>query len=111
LFYANAQAVRNAIEAAVHHPDPATRIVIVDLDANDEIDITSAVSLNKLAESLERNHVQLALAHVHRPALTIARKAGLLTKVANDHLFANIPMALPWARPSVDTPDRHAGRR
>jgi sulfate permease, SulP family len=109
LFYANAQAVRDTIEAAVQHPDPATRIVILDLDANDDIDITTADNLNKLASSLERNHIQLALAHVHRPTLAIARKAGLLTKVDDDHLFPNISAALAWARPTADTPDPHPG--
>jgi MFS superfamily sulfate permease-like transporter len=71
--------------------------VILDLDANDEIDITSADCLNKLADSLEAQHVKFVLAHVHQPALHIARHAGLLAKIDDDDIFPNIAAALAWA--------------
>jgi SulP family sulfate permease len=100
LFYANAQAVRDAIDAAVQRPDQATRIVVLDLNANDEIDVTSAETLNKLAESLERQQVTFLLAHVHEPVLHVARQAGLLTKIGDDHIFPNVTAALAGARPS-----------
>jgi sulfate permease, SulP family len=103
LFYANAQGVRDAIEAALQHGDAPTRIVILDLDANDEIDITSADCLTKLAESLEAQHIKFVLAHVHQPALHIARHAGLLTTIDDDHIFPNIAAALAWAH-RTDTP-------
>ena len=57
------------------HPGPATRVVIIDLDANDEIDITSADMLNKLADGLERQDSRLVLTHVHQPVLQVARLA------------------------------------
>jgi MFS superfamily sulfate permease-like transporter len=104
LFYANAQAVRDSIDAAVQHSKPPTRFVILDLDSNDEIDITSADALNKLAAGLERRHVQLVLTHVHLPALQVARKAGLLSKIGDDHIFPNIPAALEWVRTNDFTP-------
>jgi SulP family sulfate permease len=103
LFYANAQGVRDAIEAALQDGDAPTRIVILDLDANDEIDITSADCLSKLAESLEAQNVRFVLAHVHQPALDIARHAGLLATIDDDHIFPNIAAALAWAR-QTDTP-------
>jgi sulfate permease, SulP family len=97
LFYANAQAVRDAIEADLQHQDAATRVVILDLDANDEIDITSAYTLNKLAASLELQHVEFVLAHVHQPVLHLARHAGLLTEIGDDHIFPDVATALAWA--------------
>ena len=98
LFYANAQAVRDAIEAQRADASAAVSAVIIDLDATDEIDITSAEQLNKLAETLEQAGVPLALAHAHQPTLALARKAGLLTKIGDDHVFPNIEAAIEWAR-------------
>jgi SulP family sulfate permease len=98
LRYVNAQNLRDKIEDAVKHPGPATRVVIIDLDTNDEIDITSADMLNKLADSLERQDSRLVLAYVHLPALRVARKAGLLDKIGDDHTFPNIATAISWAR-------------
>jgi len=98
LFYANAQAVRDAIEAHLHAMPTHPSAVIIDLDATDEIDITSAEQLNKLAETLEGAHIPLALAHAHQPTLALARKAGLVTKIGDDHVFPNIMSAVDWAR-------------
>jgi MFS superfamily sulfate permease-like transporter len=98
LRYVNAQNLRDAIDDAVKQPGSATRVVIIDLDTNDEIDITSADMLNKLADGLERQNSRLVLAYVHLPALRVARKAGLLDKIGDDHTFPNIATAISWAR-------------
>jgi SulP family sulfate permease len=100
LFYANAQAVRDAIEAHVAASPAHVEAVIIDLDATDAIDITSAEQLDKLAETLEEARIPLALAHAHQPTLAIARKAGLLTKIGEDHLFPNVKAAVDWAQSS-----------
>ena len=98
LFYANAQAVVDAIEKHVANAVARPNAVIIDLDATDKIDITSAEQLNKLAETLEREHVPLALAHTHQPTLTVARRAGLLSKIGDDHVFPNVEAAVEWAQ-------------
>jgi sulfate permease, SulP family len=98
LFYANAQAVVDAIEEHVATAVDRPTAVIIDIDASDEIDITSAEQLNKLAENLERERIPLALAHAHQPTLTLARRAGLLTKVGDDHVFPNVQAAVAWAQ-------------
>jgi MFS superfamily sulfate permease-like transporter len=94
----NAQTVRDAIEVALTDRGSATRVVIIDLDINDEIDITSADMLTKLADHLERQGSTLVLAHLHQPALRVARKAGLLETIGDDHTFPNIATAVAWAR-------------
>ena len=97
LLYVNTQNLRDAIEVEMKHPGPATRVVIIDLDANDEIDITSADMLNKLADGLERQDSRLVLTHVHQPVLQVAREAGLLKKTGDDHIFPDIATAIEWA--------------
>jgi sulfate permease, SulP family len=84
----------------VKHPGPATRAVIIDLDANDEIDITSADMLHKLADSLERQNSKLVLAHVHQPVLDVAREAGLLNNIGDDRTFPDIATAISSTLPT-----------
>jgi len=98
LFYANAQAVVDAIEKHVADAHDHVSAVVIDLDATDAIDITTAEQLNKLAEALEREHIPLALAHTHQPTVSLARKAGLLSKIGVDHVFPNVGSAVEWAK-------------
>ncbi|HTT90795.1 MAG TPA: SulP family inorganic anion transporter, partial [Acidimicrobiales bacterium] len=93
LFYANAQAVRDAVEADVGSSSSSVKAVVFDLDANDEIDITSAEQLGKLAESLGQKGVDFALAHVHDPVEDMARATGLLEKVGQDRIFPSVAAA------------------
>jgi MFS superfamily sulfate permease-like transporter len=89
VFYANAQAVRDAIDDAVTGPEGRVRVVALDLDANDEIDITTSEQLMKLKEGLDRRGAELCFVHLHAPALRMARETGLLEQVSPDHEPAN----------------------
>jgi SulP family sulfate permease len=97
LFYANAQSVRDTIEGLAAATE-GVHTVILDLDANDEIDITSADSLNRLVESLECDHIRLALAHVHQSARDVAGHAGLISRIGPDQILPNVAAAVAWAR-------------
>ncbi len=68
-----------------------------DLDANDDLDITSTEQLDKLVDSLGAQQVALAIAHLHQPAEQMARAAGLLAKVSGDHVFPTLADAVAWA--------------
>jgi MFS superfamily sulfate permease-like transporter len=104
LFYANAELVRDAIEqAAVSSAEPVRAVVLV-LDGNDEIDITTAEQLGKLAAGLRARNVPLGLAHVHGPVLEMAERSGLLATVGADHVFPATPAAVAWARSVADAP-------
>ena len=110
LFYANAELVRDAIEqAAASSPDPVSAVVLV-LDGNDEIDITSAEQLTRLAGNLEGRNVALGLAHVHGPALQMAERSGLLARIGADHVFPTTPAAAAWARSVADAAAPGLGR-
>jgi sulfate permease, SulP family len=97
LFYANAEAVRDAVENDVSAAGDV-RTVVFDLDANDEIDITSAEQLEKLADSLNTAGVTFTLAHLHKPAEDMARASGLLEKVGEQHVFPTVAAAVQWAK-------------
>ncbi len=98
LFYANAEAVRDAVEADVSASNGGVNTVVFDLDANDTLDITSAEQLEKLADGLHKNGIDFAIAHLHKPAKDMAATTGLLEKVGQDHIFPTVAAATQWAR-------------
>ena len=97
LFYANAQAVRDAIDSIVASTSDI-RAVVVDIDANDELDITTTEQLEKLFEGLRREEIEVGVAHIHGPALAMAERSGLLSKIGSEHVFATTGDAASWAR-------------
>jgi MFS superfamily sulfate permease-like transporter len=55
LFYANAQAVEDGVRTLLASSSAGTHTVLIDLDANDELDITSIEALTKLAPPWNRH--------------------------------------------------------
>jgi MFS superfamily sulfate permease-like transporter len=94
LFYANAQAVCDAILDLVDADSSSLRAVVLDLDANDDIDITSAEHLVKLRLSLERRDIQLRLSHIHAPTLQMAHDVGLIEHPRSQRTFPDIDAAV-----------------
>jgi hypothetical protein len=92
--------VRDAIEQAVGSARP----VVLVLAGNDNLDITSAEQLGKLAGGLAARNVPIGLAHVHGPALEMAERSGLLATVGADHVFPTTPAAVAWAQSVADAP-------
>jgi len=98
LFYANAQAVRDVINTTAESRRPQPTVVVLDLDANDRLDITSAEHLHKLHQELATNGIELYLAHLHAPALRIAVATLLIDQIGSEHIFANIDAAVARAQ-------------
>jgi sulfate permease, SulP family len=97
LFYANAQGVRDAVDSmAAASPD--IRAVVLVIDANDDLDITTTEELQKLFAGLQRQGLAVGLVHVHGPAFQMAERSGLLATLGPDHLFATTADAVAWAR-------------
>jgi SulP family sulfate permease len=97
IFYANAQAVRDSIDDLLGKANEPVRVVVLDLDTNDDIDVTTADQLVKLRHSLDARGVTLCLAHVHAPTLLIAQRAGLIHSPGSNHVFPTVGAALAWA--------------
>jgi SulP family sulfate permease len=98
LFYANAQAVQDNVRTLAAKPPTQVHTVLLDLDGNDELDITSVEALTKLALALERTDTRLGLVHLHGPARDIATRAGLLDHIPVERIHPTIETAIAWAR-------------
>jgi sulfate permease, SulP family len=105
LFYANAQPLRDTVTELVNSADPAVHTVILDLDANDNLDITSSEAVQKLADVLGRQHVQLALAYVHAPVQDMLSHFEPAGDQGGWRVFATLESAVSWARRSIRTDD------
>jgi MFS superfamily sulfate permease-like transporter len=66
MYFPNATEVRDHIRALVKTGKPSVRAVLIDMTANDELDITSVEMLENLAEQLHHERVELLLAEVSR---------------------------------------------
>ena len=77
-------------------PEPV-HTLILDLDANDELDITSSEALEKLLDELSHQHVRIGLAHVHATTEEMMRRSGILGKLGAGHIFPNLDTAVTWA--------------
>src|SRR5262249_16645235 len=98
LFYANAQLVRDAIERTVAVSSRPLYAVVLDLDANDDLDITSTEQLEKLTDHLHARHVALGIAHMHDPARHIAQRPGPLAKTGPGNVSQDTPAAVAWGQ-------------
>ena len=78
--------------------------MVLVLDGNDNLDITSVEQLGKLACGLAARNVPIGLAHVHGPVLEMAERSGLLATVGADHVFPTTPAAVAWAQSVADAP-------
>lgn len=97
LFYANAQTIQDGIAAEVARTPTPVDVVILDLDANDELDITSLEALERLDTNLQKQQVTLAITHLHGPARDIFDRSGLLAKIGPGCAFGNVADAVHWA--------------
>ena len=110
LFYANAELVRDAIEQDIGSATSPVHAVVLVLDGNDDLDITSTEQLGKLADNLQARNIALGLVHVHGPVLQMAERSGLLAKVGADRVFPTVPAAAAWARSVADAAAPGLGR-
>jgi sulfate permease, SulP family len=94
LYYANALTVRDQVRALVAASSSKPRAVVLDLGAQDELDLTSANVLTAMGRELQAKEVDLYLAELRTPALRFARSVGVLDVIPPDHVLATIDLAV-----------------
>jgi sulfate permease, SulP family len=106
LYYVNAQSIQDTIESLITSSDGPIHAVVIDLDANDDLDITSSEKLSKLIHDLKAQDIQVALVHLHAPAHDMARRAGVLDSSDAVPIFETMAAAMAWAQHTnpVDPP-------
>lgn len=78
LFFANARRVCDGIAAVAAEPRPPPRVVLLDLSAVNDLEITALERLEDLAEDLHRRGMALWVAAPSQRPLEMLRRAGEL---------------------------------
>jgi len=98
LFYGNAMPLRDAVRGHLRSSAAPVRVLILDLDASDALDVTSAEALAAVAAELARADVRFGLAHLHAKAADLLRRSGVTEEAAGYLVFPTLDAAVRWAR-------------
>ncbi len=106
LFFANIGDLRERVHKLLAiendaYPDSPVRWLVLNVEANVEIDLTAADGLRELALELADRDVHLGLARVKNDVYEPLNRAGVIDVIGKDMLFATLPVAeesyLRWA--------------
>ncbi|WP_104479044.1 sulfate permease [Actinokineospora auranticolor] len=94
LFFANAEDFRQRALAAVTAARTPPRWLLLNAEANIEIDLTAVDALEDLRAELAHHGVTLAMAHVKHELRADLHRAGFLDRIGEDRVFATLPTAV-----------------
>ena len=104
LFFANAEDVRNRVLAAVTAEPAPVEWVVLNMEANVEIDLTATDMLEELRSDLAARGIMLALARVKQDLVVYLERVGLVARIGSDHVFPTLPTALDGFRSRTPRP-------
>jgi high affinity sulfate transporter 1 len=94
LFFANANRVMNHIRELVKQSPPQLRVIILNLEAASEVDVTSLDLLDQLRSDLHTMGIQLYLARVAEPVKDLFARSGFTERLGADRIFWGVDMAV-----------------
>jgi sulfate permease, SulP family len=94
LFFANAEDFRRRALAAVDAAEPPVRWLLLNAEANVEIDITAIDALESLHTELTGRGIVLALARVKQELRDDLAAAGFLDRLGPNRVFYTLPTAV-----------------
>jgi MFS superfamily sulfate permease-like transporter len=94
LFFANAEAFREAIEAAIAAAPAPVRWVAVAAEPVTDVDMTAADMLEELLAILERDEIALRFAELKDPVKDRLRRYGLLERIGEDAFYPTVGTAV-----------------
>jgi SulP family sulfate permease len=94
LFFANAENFHRRALAAVDGSPTPVRWLLLNAEANVEIDITAIDALDTLREELEARGIVLALARVKQDLRDDLQSAGFLDRLGPERVFYTLPTAV-----------------
>ena len=94
LFFANAEDFHTRALAAVDDADDPVEWLIINAEANVEVDLTSLDALARLHDDLVARGVVLAMARVKQDLLDDLEAAGLDHAIGTEHFYPTLPTAV-----------------
>ena len=97
IFWVTASPVHDAVLALVESA-PGTQAVVLDVEATNQMDTTSADSLANLLATLRKRGVDVYLVRVMGPVRRALRRSGLAAELGDDHMWHSISEGVRQAR-------------
>jgi high affinity sulfate transporter 1 len=94
LFFANAQDFKRRALASLDLAEGPVEWLLLNAEANIEVDLTSVDALDELLDELRRRGIVLALARVKQDLRDDLASSGFLDRVGQQHVFATLPTAV-----------------
>jgi len=94
LFFANAEDFKRRALAAVAAADPPAEWLLINAEANVQVDLTALDALDELRTELAQRGVVTALARVKSEVAQDLRRAGVLDRIGADRVYATLPTAV-----------------
>lgn len=94
LFFANAEDFKRRALEAVDDAEQPVEWLLLNAEANVQVDLTSVDALDELREELEGRGIVLALARVKFDLREELSRAGFVDRVGDEHIFATLPTAV-----------------
>jgi MFS superfamily sulfate permease-like transporter len=108
LFFANAENFRDRVLHAVAEEADPVEWVLLNMEANVEIDLTAVDMLEDLRTELVARGIVLVLARVKQDLAVYLERTGFLARIGAEHVFPTLPTALDGFRSRKDPPPPHA---
>jgi high affinity sulfate transporter 1 len=86
LFFANADALHSEIMALVESTQPPARVVLLDLEMSNQLDVPAMDMLAELKEKLDHCQAELWLARLHQPVREALERSGFLGQVGPERI-------------------------
>jgi high affinity sulfate transporter 1 len=103
LFFANAMDFLNKCEAAIDHADPTPNWLLLNMEANAEVDITGLDALEQLRSHCARAGVTLALVRVKHEVERDLVRHGVGKQIGLDRIYPTLPTAVAAYRAEFGT--------
>lgn len=97
IFWVTAAPTADSVLAQVEAA-PGIRALVLDVEATNQMDTTSADALSDLLVALRKRDVDLYLVRVMWPVRRALRRSGLLAELGDDHLWHSISQGVRAAR-------------
>ena len=110
LCFANAEDFRTRVLEAVSNAQQPTEWVILNMEANVEIDLTATDMLEDLRAELATNGVVVVLSRVKQDLAVYLERAGFIERVGSDHVYPTLPTAVAAFHTRHDSPPPGSGR-
>jgi sulfate permease, SulP family len=94
LCFANVADFRRNVLKAIDDETTPVEWVLLNMEANVEIDLSATDMLEELRRHLESSGIVMALARVKQDLALYLRRTGLEQRIGTDHIFPTLPTAL-----------------